>query len=332
MGEIIISKIAELKPVLARATGGDVIKLAPATYEFGATLKRLRYPDYVTISSVDPANPARICGRVRLKRCNHLRLENLFLENPSRQGGTAPLEVSKCSNIQIRNNKIEGGHQGAEFFEIEKLEVSGNRFNNVVSDSMKFGGVMGFLIANNFGAATITPTPGVHVDFIQFQGPASDGAIRGNVLLPAWHGSTAYQGIFMGKGPYSGITIEDNLIYNNAVNGIAIKQGAGIIVRRNTVLTMPGVGHKKSTIRFVRPAGRITLEDNVSNGESRVTAQYSDPAAPDYYNAIYRNAMAGLGATIEDFRPVPGGAADFGTGIGAERRIAELLGVEKRFR
>ena len=41
---------------------------------------------------------------------------------------------------------------------------------------------------------------------------------------------------------------------------------------------------------------------------------------------IYANALHGPGATIEDFRPVAGGPGDFGSGFGAEERIAELLG------
>ena len=75
------------------------------------------------------------------------------------------------------------------------------------------------------------------------------------------------------------------------------------------------------------PSGTVTIRDNVVSGSGPVTftAQWQDPGTPYYYNDLYINAMEGVGATVEDFRPVAGGPVDFGSGLGAEQRIQELL-------
>ena len=117
------------------------------------------------------------------------------------------------------------------------------------------------------------------------------------------------------------ITIEQNLIYTTAVNGIgtgATFVGSNVIAQHNTVLTIPGYGYHTTYVT-------LPGEGNISNAGGQLNLQYTDPNAPNYYNSVYQNATVGLGATIEDFRPVPGGPADFGSGLGAEQRIAELL-------
>ena len=321
---ITVSTQGELLSALNNASGGDTILLESGNYGSIGELN-LNYSDYVTIKSADPDNQARFDGLLRLENSSYVRLEDLFLNRDSTANGSAPLEVKSSHHIQIYNNRIEGGNQGAEFFGVQHLEVVGNRFDNHRSDNMKFGGVTNFLIENNIGAPNINPQAGDHVDFIQFQGGGSNGIIRGNVLLSNYSGPKVYQGIFLDDAAFTNILIEENLIYNNALNGIHVFNGSDITIRNNTVLTMPNLGHSKSLIINDTPIGTVTIENNVTNGGGGITAQYTDPNAPNYYADIYANALHGPGATIEDFRPVAGGPGDFGSGFGAEERIAELL-------
>ena len=58
---------------------------------------------------------------------------------------------------------------------------------------------------------------------------------------------------------------------------------------------------------------------------SNLRIEWDDPSSTYYYDKIYQNASVGWGATLEDLRPVPGGPADFGSGLGAEARLFELL-------
>jgi hypothetical protein len=58
-----------------------------------------------------------------------------------------------------------------------------------------------------------------------------------------------------------------------------------------------------------------------------VQAQHTDPNGNAYYDSLYVNASKGVGITIEDLKPVEGSAVDFGTGLGAEQRIGELLSM-----
>ena len=56
-----------------------------------------------------------------------------------------------------------------------------------------------------------------------------------------------------------------------------------------------------------------------------IQAQWQDSGAPNFYNDLYVNAYAGINATIQDMEPVPGGGAHYGSGVGAEERIQEIL-------
>ena len=325
---VTVSSTGELLSALANATGGETILLESGNYSpLGS--QTFNFSDYVTIKSADPDNPARLTGLTRFEDSSYIRLESLFLDQPSTAGGSSPLEIYSSDHIQIHDSRIEGGYNGAEFFGVSHLEVVGNTFDNVKVDSMKFGGVSNYLLENNTAARNIDPEADSHIDFIQFQGASSNGVIRGNVLLSDFDDGKVYQGIFLAGGAtHTNVLIEQNLIYTNAANGIFVNNASGVTIRENTVLTIPGLGHSKALIRLKDPIGNNTVENNVANGGSgsgSIEPQYTNPSGALFYNDVYVNAMAGTGASIEDFRPVAGGPADFGSGIGAEVRIAELL-------
>ena len=314
-----VSTAAELDAALASASGGETILLAPGSYG-ELRLTGENFSDYVTIKSADPDNPAEF-GFARVQDSSYLRLEGLDFSGVGVTGGTGAVIITNNHHIQFYNNHIEGGDTGLKVGGVTNLEVVGNTVDKVGEQSYKFWGVHDFLIENNFGARDHFPEPQSHMDFIQFAGSSSNGVVRGNVFLPTYSGSKIIQGVFLDNGSYSNITIEQNLIYTTAVNGIgtgATFVGSNVIAQHNTVLTIPGYGYHTTYVT-------LPGEGNISNAGGQLNLQYTDPNAPNYYNSVYQNATVGLGATIEDFRPVPGGPADFGSGLGAEQRIAELL-------
>lgn len=243
-------------------------------------------------------------------------------------------------HVEIANNLVHDVKHGAVFFGVRDLKVTGNSFGPLGSDSMKFASVTNALIENNTGAAVTVPVPSDHIDFIQFQGSGTGIEIRGNVLLLEESANKVHQGIFLKDGVFRDVLIEQNLIYTNTVNGIFVQSNAGtggnVTIRENTVLATPDATiWGNADIRMVSLAGSYTIENNVvdrvadsvGNGTVRnnLGLQWENPGAANHYDSVYVNATAGAGATIEDFRPVPGGPAGYGSGLGAEVRIAELL-------
>ena len=314
-----VSTAAELQSALANATGGETILLASGHYG-QLQLFDHNYSDYVTIKSADADNPAEF-GFMRVNDSSYMRFEDLKFSGVPVTGGTAGVNFHNDHHIQFYNNHIDGGDTGLKAGAVRHFEVVGNSVDNVGEQSYKFFGIHDFLIENNEGAKAHFPEPESHQDFIQFAGSSSNGVVRGNVFLPDYHGSKIIQGIFLDNGTYSNILIEQNLIYNTGSNGIgtgATYVGSNVVANYNTVLTVPGFGYHTS---------HITLPGtgNISNAGAQLNLQYDDPSAPNHYNSVYQNATAGMGASIEDFRPVPGGPGDVGSGLGAYERIAELL-------
>ncbi|MEM7668911.1 MAG: Ig-like domain-containing protein, partial [Pseudomonadota bacterium] len=246
--------------------------------------------------------------------------------------------------IDVSGNTVHDVEHGAVFFGVSDLVVSENDFNTLGSDSMKFGGVTDTLIENNSGASVTVPANGDHLDFIQFQGDGTDVTIRGNVfLLKEIKGFPSYphQGIFLKDGEFNNVLIEQNLIYTNTVNAIYVSSkggsGGNVTIRENTVLSPPDQTiWGNADIRMVSLGGDYVIENNVvdrvvdSVGGGQVSGnlslQWERPGSANHYNSVYLDATAGGNATIDDFRPVPGGPADVGSGVGAEERISELTG------
>ncbi len=235
-----------------------------------------------------------------------------------------------CHDVTIRNNYVHDVHDGILGFGSSNLLISDNIIDFVGRNSFKFGGIDQFTIENNTGAGHVYPQPGDHIDFLQFQGSSSNGLISGNVLLPITRGAATAQGIFLADGDYVNITIEQNIIYTGMVCGIQI-EGSNNTVRNNTLLNAPNLVHGATTI--------LDISNNLTNSKNIVSAtefagrisangiacQHYSAARPAYYDTLFKNARRGLCVTLEDLRPVPGSAADFGSGMGAERRLYQLL-------
>lgn len=353
--EFIVSSADELRDVLGRLSGGETVLLETGNYG-SFEFDNMHFGDHVTIRSADGMRGAKFAD-ISITNSSYLTIDNVHVDSATNGARAVPLVnvddgshhidfsnseinglvdsnyngwrgiyVGDASVVHFENNYIHDVFRGGLFFGVDNLEVVGNRFEHLGDDAMKLSGVRDVLIENNTGARYIHPTPDAHLDFIQFQGDSSENiTIRGNVYLA---GDVSAQGIFLDDTSYDNILVEDNIIYNSMLNAIAITEGStNVLVRNNTVLTIPNDGHKSAMLRI--PADAVS-ENNISASYlsasgpdgSNVILQYEDSSRPYYYNDVYQNAMVGSFATIEDLTPVPG---SIGETMGASRRIMELL-------
>ncbi len=356
MTEYTVRSANELYDRLEAASGGDTLLLENGNYG-SIDFDDLHFSDYVTIRSADGPLGARFTD-ISFDNSSYLRVDGVHVDGTHNgslashlvgvDGGSHHIEFLNsevnglvdddytgwrgiysgvASDVRFENNYIHDVMRGGVFINTENLEVSENRFENLGDDAMKISGVSDALIENNTGARYIHAGPGAHIDFIQFQGADSeDVTVRGNVYL---QGTNASQGIFMSGATVDNMLIENNIIYNSMINAISVTAGStNVVVRDNTVLTVPGEGHKAAILRL--PAGAVS-ENNITSSHlsasgpsgSNVVLQYENPDRPYYYNDVYENAMTGRFATIEDLTPVPGSV---GETMGAFQRIEELLG------
>jgi len=231
--------------------------------------------------------------------------------------------VKDSNTITLNNNNVHDVGNGILVFSTDNVTVKNNSVDYVFSDFYKFGGVHDVLIEDNSGGGHLYPDADAHADFMQFQGEASDVIIRGNTYLAQT--TERAQGIFLDDATYKNILIEENIIYSGKVNAIKVSDGSGIVVRDNTVLSVPNLGHKAASISV--PAGSV-VENNITSSYSggtsgsNIVAQWDDVSDSYHYNTLFKNADAGLGITLEDLRPVSGSVAET---KGAFDRLMELL-------
>ena len=298
----------------------------------------------ITVDSVHVSNPGNGSeggAFFRVEDSSHITLQNSEINGSvdNNSNGAYGVGVWRSSDVTITGNDIHHVNHGVANFSTSDSEVSENTFNYLGSDSMKFGGVNGMLIENNTNLGTTIAVPDAHIDFIQFQGSSSNVEIRGNVLLMSESNDKVHQGIFIKDGSYSDFLIEQNLIYTNTVNGIYLEGNSGtgdITIRNNTVLSNPDeTKWNSANIRIVASDGPVLVENNITDDvqvsssgvtqQNNIELQFSNPSASDHYSKYFANATEGSNATIEDFAPVPGSAADGPNGMGAAGRIDELL-------
>jgi parallel beta-helix repeat protein len=353
MPNLYVSGRADLLSALSSATGGETIVLQDGNYG-SLDLEDLHFNDYVTIRSATPLGAK--FSEISVDGSSYVRIDAVHVSNggngaPSSKvvtidGGSRHVEfinsevngledgkntghygihTGSADDVRISNNYVHDVKNGIVVLGTSGIEVVGNEVDEIGSDAMKFAGVTGALIENNTGPRTITlDDPSWHMDFIQIQGSLKDAVIRGNVFIP--ENNVWSQGIFAGKGfVLTDVLIEQNIIYTGIMNGIKVYDGSGIVARNNTVLNIPQDGHNATVLSV--PSGSV-VENNISSSTSgsmsgsNIVAQHAKPGQAYHYDQLFENAQAGLGASLEDFRPVKGSLAE---SKGAAQRLAELL-------
>ena len=111
---ITVSTAAELYTALARATGGEVIKLAAGSYgDFALSTRsgfNVTFPSNVTITSADPLHPASFSG-LSLNNVSNLTLDSVVCDYTFKAGDPlfkAPFSVMGGDHITISNSTFDG--------------------------------------------------------------------------------------------------------------------------------------------------------------------------------------------------------------------------------
>lgn len=355
MSTFSVSNAEQLNAAVAQATGGDVIELASGNYG-DVDFNNIHFNDYVTITSADGNNGA-VFNTIDIRGSSFIRIDGVHASNSGNgSAGSRVVQIIDDShhiefmnsevngkvdgdytgfygiyahhtdNVTIANNDVHDVQNGITAFSANHFEVSENHVDYIGADAFKFAGINNFLIENNSSNGHMFPSPGAHLDFMQFQSDSSNGVIRGNVFLT--NGVGWVQGIFLHDGNYTGITIEENVIYTGMANGIILSAGSGNTVINNTVLNSPGVVHNVTNISVI---SGTNVQNNISasytggSSGSNIKAQHDDPSDSFYYGDLFVNAHAGADITLADLAPVAGSIAET---KGAYARIAELLGQE----
>ena len=269
-----VTSQAQLDSALMQLKSGDTVQLGAGAYSF--VLSSKPFTSNVTITSLDPANPARLSW-LKLTDTSNITFKNLEVGrslgstetidsslskvnggsnitfdtvhfhgsmdgNPSNDG--TGITFGGVNGIKLINSEFEQLGRGAVFGSSTNITVANNSFHDIRSDGIDFAAVTNVLIDGNH-FTNFSRISSDHPDAIQFwttntSRPSTDIAIRNNVILEG--NGSGLQGIFMrdevGTLPYERVTIENNLVYEtNMSNGITVMGGKDITIRGNTVLS-----------------------------------------------------------------------------------------------
>tara|TARA_B110001454_G_scaffold217909_1_gene244379 strand:- start:1774 stop:3516 length:1743 start_codon:yes stop_codon:yes gene_type:complete len=277
---------------LAKASGGDVIKLAAGTYS-NVTLKGLNFTNGVTITSADPNKPAvltdlTITGSkgitvqgLELSNTKNVDLafqiqgsSNIVLDNLDIHGtnnlpaamNTRLMMIRSSSNVQVLNSEFSNGWHGISMLNNKQVRIEDNYFHDLRTDGVRGGGNSDLTIrANMF--TNFHPQAADHPDAIQLwtantSQSSSNIVIDQNVVTRGT--GTQIQGIFLrdvtGSLPFNNVTVTHNLIEGARGNGIALNGVKTGIVTNNTVQGFPD---HKSGIQMSNSSG-VTVTNNQS--------------------------------------------------------------------
>ncbi|OHB27887.1 MAG: hypothetical protein A2790_14695 [Phenylobacterium sp. RIFCSPHIGHO2_01_FULL_69_31] len=292
MVSIIVKDSAGLVSALKAAQSGDVIQLAPGTYS-PFVLSGLKFDAPVTITSLDPGNPAKLTG-LNVKGSEGLEFNSLefvvggTVDNPFQVSGSANIGfdnlnvhgsldgnaqndvaaflIRDSKNVEVTNSEFQQLRHGVAHLNTDGLNVSDNYFHDIQTDGVRGGGSSHVVVSGNY-FTNFDPVDGDHPDAIQFwtgntSASATDIAVTGNVIVRG--SGAAVQGIFfrdqVGNLPYEGVVVSGNLVVGGMPNGIAVSGGNNVIVDNNVVVGLPDQRSWIST----GGASNVTLSNNTS--------------------------------------------------------------------
>jgi Ca2+-binding RTX toxin-like protein len=275
MASITVTNQTELTAAIAAAQSGDTIYLAPGNYA-EIRFKNKTYAGNVTITSLDPANPAHV-DKITVTSSHGLSFKNLdvgytlaegeplfatyayvtkssrisfdsmsfhgSLDNYPGNDGNG-LIVQESDQIRVINSTFQQLGRGAQFGSTTRIELINNVFHDMRSDGADFAQVQHVrVIGNRF--YDFYPEGADHPDAIQFftsgtTASSSDILIRDNEIFQG--NGRGIQGIFLRNGsgsyPFIDVKIINNLIYVvDSSNGLAVLNGRNVTVEGNTVLS-----------------------------------------------------------------------------------------------
>lgn len=292
MAVVTVNSSQALIGALAKASNGDVIKLAAGTYS-NVTLKGLSFTTGVTITSADPLKPAvltdlMITGSkgikvqgLELANTKNVDLafqvqgsSNIVLDNLNVHGApntaaamnTRLMMIRSSSNVQVINSEFSNGWHGISMLNNKQVRIEDNYFHDLRTDGVRGGGNSDLIIrANMF--TNFHPQPADHPDAIQLW-TANTSQSSSNILIDqnvVMRGTgTQIQGIFLrditGTLPFNNVTVTHNLIEGARGNGIALNGVKGGTVANNVV---QGFADAKSGIQMSNSSA-VSVANNLS--------------------------------------------------------------------
>lgn len=254
------------------------------------------------------------------------------------------LSVRGCSDVRLEGNEIYNFYRGIVTSESDGIIVKGNDLHSMRMDGLNFAEVTDVVIEQNYiHDFKTSPTPLDHCDMIQFwtngtDTPSSNIVIRDNRLDIGTGGAT--QSIFMRNdqvdrglaGPemfYRNVTIENNVIVNGHLHGIAVGETAGLTIQGNSVLRADGgkpegvdASVEIPRIAVAASSTNVIVTHNATSGiagysgqtdwtvSKNAFVQDQDSRAPGWYGDVFVTSSLTSKDGVHDFVAVPGGILD----------------------
>ncbi|MGR3792435.1 right-handed parallel beta-helix repeat-containing protein [Vannielia sp. SX4] len=335
-----------LMTALMTASGGDTIVLSDGTYS-NITLSR----DYSSELTIVAENPlGAVVENLSIPGGSNIRIEGLQVDNMPRVDGgahhityvdnlfTNGVYFIDASHVALDGNEIIGNVNGVILNSVSHFELTDNLIRDAVSDLLRITGDSHHGLIENNKLHDVHAVRPHHPDLIQmfsYNGATPhDITIRGNHLYDDPDTGDVYgQGIFLsdpsGSGYYN-ILIEQNIINVGSPNSIYINGGqSNVVIQDNSLIPWPGAGG--AMIILAAKSGMSNAGTTVKGNAVRVIDNQTGAATVgDNYvygrDADLTTLFSGDGDDWQDFIPVEGSPIDFGSGYGAETRLAEMAG------
>lgn len=297
MTTITVSNSAGLLSALSSAKAGDVISLAPGTYS-GINLRNVDFVGSVTITSLDPANPAKLTD-LMVRDSSGLKFTNLEFDGSTNavssmfqvlgsqnidftnihvhgsldknpENDVSHFMIRNSSNVTVVDSRFEQSQHALSFLDSDHLTFSNNSFHDLRTDAIRGGGASYVTITGN-SFTDFFPAVGDHPDAIQFWTTnttvaAHDIVISGNLITRG--AGAPVQGIFLRDQvatlPYQNVTINDNMLVGTLWNGIDVQGGRNIAIGNNVVVSLPD---QKTWIRLDDVVGAVLTNNSTAHFE-----------------------------------------------------------------
>lgn len=356
--EIAVSDEAGLRRALASATAGDRIGLRSGDYG-DLVVSGRRFAEPVVIAAKAPgaarfrsitladagglhfhgiivaggavADP-KSAATTRLDRVSDVAFENVEFhgaEDGRAENDPNAIIARDCSGLHISNARFRDLWRGAAIFDCEDWSVRDSEFRRMASDGIVARGAVGAAIEGNLFADFATDlATGVHPDAIQVWDRLARRAtrglvVRGNAVLRGSGGPA--QGIFLfGADPAlvaENVLVEDNLVIQSMGVGIGVRNVAGAVIRRNTVVPADPERDRPG-IEARAPAAGVVIEGNAAlvlrtgpaAARGNVAVDYDHPDAEGYVERLFADPRS---EAPEGYAPL--------TDAGAERPAPRFL-------
>lgn len=255
--------------VLARASNGDTIRLAPGDY--GPI--RLRGRNWAPAISIE-AGEANLAG-VKLETVTGFHWRGGHFDGGEvRGGGFAALRNS--NDVRIEAATFTGfTRNGIAVDSSADIDIIGNKFSDSGSDGIQIGQSRRMTIDGN-SCVAFKPTEKAHPDCIQMWSrptspPTADIIIRNNVMNGRMQGISLFNHKRKGvdDGGFDRITIIGNdVAISDFYHGIVAYSCRDCLIRDNKVRTLPGANPKIHAWLRMVDSGTAKLCANTVGGSS----------------------------------------------------------------